>query len=286
MIRLHKARIRQANRRSVMMIVGTAAVLLVGGVATFANGSGTGVGGDSCASAAAPRTTIALADMSDAPLPSQTGVLRQAVREEAEATPRHGRLTLFAINGGSAFEPREVISLCSPPHREDFSMLVRTPERAERRWRKGFGDPFEDAAIRIATAPGSAASPLIESITAATWQPYWSANQGHRRLVIVSDLFEHQPGGFSLYTGGAAAFARSTLAHQAAPDLSGVEVEIVTLRRPDLLARQAAVVEPFWVAWLTARGATSVRFSGEDRPRRADSALVQLLANPQPRPGR
>jgi hypothetical protein len=283
-----KARIRRENLNGLLTAgAAVAVVLAAGGAVGLAKGHDVPVDAAHCPVSGLPTTsTVIVDDLSDAPLGSQREALLQAVLAERDRTPERGKLVLLSVNAASPFEPVERLALCSPLPERASNVMVHTPSKVRDRWRDDFGQPVEAAAAAASRSPGSAASPIVEAVSAAAWRPDWSASQEHRRLVIISDLLQHDPQGFSLYRQDVTAFTRAVLAHKAVPDLGGVEVEIVELKRPDQLARQAAMAEPFWVAWLTARGASEVRFQGEPRARRPDPELVRLLSStiPQPQP--
>jgi hypothetical protein len=75
----------------------------------------------------------------------------------------------------------------------------------------------------------------------------------NRRFVLISDLLENDPDGFSIYRGQAPPPQSLTGAA-----LDGVTLRIVTLDRPEEAARQQAAREAFWPFFFTASGAKAL----------------------------
>jgi hypothetical protein len=220
-----------------------------------------------------PASVMVIADATDPFTESQASELSQTIAEARDDLPQFGKLTLLLVDPNRPYEPAEQVSLCSPLRARDANPINHNPERVAQRWDEAFGAPVTAAIATLTHVPASRTSPLLEAVTAASWRPDWSPATPHRKLIIISDLLAHDPGDFSLYQGDpAVTFPRSKLARDATPNLAGVEVEITVLHRPPYLMRQSEVAEPFWVSWLTARGAASVRFTGEARPRFPSSA--------------
>lgn len=276
--------VKALNRKGVMMLLLVGAAFAAIAVFAVAASRKTLIDDQFCLSLQPlPVSTVVIADFSDAPLDSQAEAVRRAVFHERDVLPHYGKLTLLTVNAEGPYEPGEHLSRCSPLPVQDANILNHTPSAVRQQWDRNFGAPIDRAIAAMIKAPESDSSPIMEAVTAASWRADWSPTQARRRLVLISDLMQHGPDG-SLYQGDAVGLARTTSAKGAPPDLTGVEVEIVVLRRPGHLAVQTEVAEPFWVAWFTVRGAASVRFQGEREPRRASTALLQILSPQQTRP--
>jgi hypothetical protein len=140
--------------------------------------------------------------------------------------------------------------------------FYQNPDRIARVWKRDFANKLDQAVSALANAPTAERSPILDSIAAASWRRDFDRRIPNRRLIVVSDLLEYDPGDFSLYRKGNPwlRFRHSAVSGQAQAELSGVSVQIELLRRPAWLALQAGTVRAFWQQWLGQRGATSVEF--------------------------
>jgi hypothetical protein len=126
------------------------------------------------------------------------------------------------------------------------------------RWDEDFASAL-DAALRSASASGAGrASPIVAGLRAVAADPDYDASIPRRRLVLVSDLLEHDPRGFSLYVPDSNYSNWRAQTPNGPPDFSRVALRIVPLDRPEHAARQAAALEQFWPAFFDAADAGSV----------------------------
>src|SRR5262249_53102088 len=143
-------------------------------------------------------------------------------------------------------EPSILFSKCLPRPPDQTNPLFENARMTQAAWDEEFGAAL-DAALRTASASREAsASPIIAGVRAIAADPDFGAEIPHRRLVLVSDLLEHDPHGFSLYVSGANYAAWHALTPTGPPDLSQVDLRIVPLDRPDHAAQQAAALSDFW----------------------------------------
>jgi hypothetical protein len=114
-------------------------------------------------------------------------------------------------------------------------------------------------ALRSAQSGGAGrASPILAGVRAIAADPDFGGEIPHRRLVLVSDLLEHNPQGFSLYAPGADYAAWRLQSPVGPPDLAHVDLRVVPLDRPDHAAQQAAALDHFWTAFFDAADVQSV----------------------------
>ena len=88
--------------------------------------------------------------------------------------------------------------------------------------------------------------------------PEFGAEIPHRRLVLVSDLLEHNPQGFSLYVPDANYAQWQAASPSGPPDLARVDLRIVPIDRPDHAERQAYAADQFWPAFFDAADVQTV----------------------------
>lgn len=205
--------------------------------------------------APAPAHTLILVDATDRLEPRHRRRLEAVVRQEQQRLPRYGRLTLMALRADRPQEPRQLFSLCNPGDGASANPLFQNTKAAQTRWEEGFGAALDRAIRRAGAGRAADASPILASLRAAAADPDFAASPLRRRLVLVSDLLEYEPGGLSLYD------PRAPLApEQAAPAaLDAVEVRVAPLDRPDHAEAQRRAARFFWAPYLTASGANSVR---------------------------
>jgi hypothetical protein len=80
-----------------------------------------------------------------------------------------------------------------------------------------------------------------------------------RRLVLVSDLLEYEPQGFSLYAADASFEAWQNTEPRGAPALDDVAVRVAELDRPDHSEAQTRA-EEFWRHFFDTSGAREIGF--------------------------
>lgn len=256
---------KSAKRRMALVIgslsVSALAALFLGAVMTRQPPTGE----DLCLLDQPPPASVALLiDASDLFGETQVRSLMALVEAEKGALPRYARLIVLLMDANAPYEPRELLALCNPGSGRDANWLTRTPERAQRRWQAAFGDPLEAALAAAISEPAAEASPIMQSITGATWRPDFDGGTPNRRLVLSSDLLQHAPDDFSVYAVGdlPARFSASATHRQAQAALGGVSVSVCMLRRPSQIDRQGPPLVSLWRDWLMERGAASITIDG------------------------
>lgn len=196
--------------------------------------------------------TLVLVDATDRLEPRHRRKLRAVLAQERMRLSQYDRLTLMRINVRRPHEPTILFSKCLPRPPEQTNPLFENARHNQERWDAAFADAL-DRALRSAQAAGPArASPIVAGLRAAAADPDFGPEIPRRRLVLVSDLLEHNPQGFSLYAPDADYAAWRSQTQGEAPDLSRVDVRIVPLDRPDQAAQQAFARDHFWSAFFDA----------------------------------
>lgn len=204
--------------------------------------------------------TIVLVDSTDRLEPRHRRKLQAVMLQERTRLGQYDRITLMRLNSRRPQEPAILFSKCLPRPPEQANPLFENARMAQQRWDADFASAL-DRALRSASSSGpNRASPILAGIRAVAADPDFGAEVPHRRLVLVSDLLEHEPAGFSLYVSGADYAAWRATAPAGPPDLTRVDLRIVPIDRPDHAERQAAALQVFWPAFFDAAGAESVSF--------------------------
>jgi hypothetical protein len=201
----------------------------------------------------------ALIDATDRLEPRHRRRLRAALDQERARLAEYDRLTIARLRASAPQEPQILMSLCAPRDPQRANPLFENPKLVEARWRDAFASVIDRAAGRAGSGGSARASPIAAGLRAIAADPDFSAAIPSRRIVLISDLLEHDTEGFSLYAEGAD-FAAFLASGGAPPDLGGVSVRVVTLDRPEEAAAQAAARAGFWEPYFSTSGAEDVQF--------------------------
>jgi hypothetical protein len=204
--------------------------------------------------------TIVLIDATDRLEPRHRRKLRAVLAQERARLNQYERLSVVRINVRRPQEPTLLFSRCLPRPPEDVNPLFENSRLAQARWDEAFEAVLDSAVRRAQSGAPARASPIIESVRAAANDPDFDASIPQRRLVLASDLLEHDPRGFSLYVSGASYEDWAAGSPLPAPDLSAIAVRVVSLDRPEAAALQTAAAEGFWPDFFAAAGAQTVNF--------------------------
>jgi hypothetical protein len=208
---------------------------------------------------------VVIVDATDPFAPDQAQRLRAAIDEERRALPKNGKLTVTLVTSEKPFEPTNVISLCNPGSADDANPLISNPRQIEEFWRERFADPINEVTNRLLKIPTALSSPILQTIAAVSWRVDFDSRIPGRHLRIISDMLQHEPGGYSHYRLGdpQVPFAKTGLATEVqTADLTGVTVKIDYLRRPEALQFQTDAQKSFWQQWFKDRGASQIDFLG------------------------
>jgi hypothetical protein len=201
--------------------------------------------------------TLILVDSTDHLAPRHKKRLAAIVRQERARLSAYDRLTILSLRPENPHEPRQLFSLCLPRDPRLANPLFENPQRVQQRWDDRVGKALAAATRRAGGGGAGRTSPIVEALDAAVADPDFVA-AAQRRLVLVSDLLEHDPQGFSLYHDGAALAGFLASRPDAVPDLSGVSVRIAAIDRPEAVVRQAAARRDFWAPFFAASHARAV----------------------------
>jgi len=202
--------------------------------------------------------TIILVDATDRLEARHRRKLRAVMAQERARLAQYDRLTLMRLNVRRPQEPSILFSRCLPRPPEQANPLFENARMTQARWDEEFAEALERALRSAGSSGAGNASPIVAGVRAVAADPDFGAEIPRRRLVLVSDLLEHDPQGFSLYVSGANYAGWRAASASAAPDLARVDLRVVPLDRPDHADRQAAALEHFWSAFFDATDVQSV----------------------------
>lgn len=202
--------------------------------------------------------TIVLVDSTDRLEARHRRKLRAVLAQERARLGQYDRLTIMRINVRRPQEPSILFSKCLPQPPEDTNPLFQNARITQETWDQEFADAL-DSALRSASSGGpQRASPIVAAVRAVAADPEFGTEIPRRRLVLMSDLLEHNPQGFSLYVPDADYAAWRAASPNGPPDLSRVDLRVVPIDRPDNTERQTHAMEQFWTAFFDAADVQSV----------------------------
>lgn len=187
--------------------------------------------------------TIVLVDSTDRLEARHRRKLRAVLAQERGRLAQYDRLTIMRINVRRPQEPAILFSKCLPRPPEQTNPLFENARMVQAAWDEEFAQAL-DAALRSAGSGGpQRASPIVAAVRAVAADPDFGAEIPRRRLVLVSDLLEHDPQGFSLYVSEANYAGWRAASAYGPPDLAHMDLRIVPIDRPDHAERQAIALE-------------------------------------------
>jgi hypothetical protein len=204
--------------------------------------------------------TIVLVDSTDRLKARRRRKLRAVLEQERAGLGQYDHLTILHLNVRRPQEPAILFSRCLPRPPEQTNPLFENARMAQQRWDEDFPGAL-DSALRSAQSGGPArAWPIITSLRAVAADPDFGAETSNRRLVLMSDLFDHNLEGYSLYAEDAAFSAWRGSSPQDPPGFARVDVRIVPIDRPDHNERQSVALTEYWPAFFDASDVQTVSF--------------------------
>lgn len=230
-------------------------------------------------------TTAIIVDATDSFTDDQRRRLKTAVDAERDHLPIGGRLIVLGLNPDKPFEPIEFASVCNPGKVDDANAFFVTKSKIAKRWQTQVAEPIDRAIVQSTERPYSERSPIIISIAATLARADFDNRVASRRLVLVSDLLEHDKAGYSQLRGGDfwSQYQASPLPRSARLDLQGVTVAIDYLQRGKFAAIQGPRHQAFWQRLLTEAGASDLRFLGISMAAQSTEATTKTATTSQGR---
>jgi hypothetical protein len=201
--------------------------------------------------------TLILVDATDKLAPRHRKLLEAVIKQERARLAPYDRLTILALRADAPQEPRALFSMCLPRDARRANPLFENPAHMQARWDAGVGKALKSATRRAAATGPAQVSPILASVRAASADPDFVSAKT-KRLVLISDLLENDPAGFSAYRAGGADDDELARALSRPAALRGVSVRIVTFDRPDELSRQDAARALLWTPFFQRSGAEPV----------------------------
>ena len=248
----------------IVLAIGT---LLAGGTWLYVKSEQLRVAADAetlCRSDGAyPEITVVLLDLSSALSDVQKLSVKNELTRIRDATPRFGRIEIFAVDDRAPRVLEPLLALCNPGRGDDMSEIYQNPQLARQRWERDFARTLEAAIERLLATPEAETSPIFEAIQAVALRTFDDPKLGavpSRRLVLVSDLLQNVPGRLSMYQGVPKFddVARTPYWLDVKAELDQVDVTVLYLQRPSSQRLWQSQVE-FWSRYFETQGASLAR---------------------------
>jgi hypothetical protein len=149
-------------------------------------------------------------------------------------------------------------SRCRIQAGSEADWTTQNSEQIARRFKRLVGSQLAQTIEGLANTPPAPTSPILETIDRLSKSIAFASPQIRRRLVIVSDLAQHVPGGVTHYPPPGARFAYAGDAPLSEGDLSGMQVRIHYVTRDDLRAIQNPDHRSYWSDYFSKSGATDI----------------------------
>lgn len=212
---------------------------------------------------APPVVHAVLIDVTDAFSEGERLQVLQEIERLRLDLERFGLLELYTIQPAGMTHP--LLALCNPGRGQDMNSLYQNPVLAEKRWRSGFQERVSEVLDQVVSTGDSGSSPIMESVRGLATRSFGGADRdgSRKRLTVFSDLLQHAPGDYSHYRRPLMAyedFASTRVGHATRVNLTGVDVDIHYIARPDTHHLQGSDHQKFWLAYFAASGASVQRF--------------------------
>jgi len=247
-----------------LRIAGAAAlalVLIAGGAALALKGRSAAVPTDArtlCPTKRPPsQVMVILLDVSSRFSEPQRLQIQNQLARLRDSVPRFGLVQVYTVDRLRRRLTEPVNHLCNPGTGAELNQMYQNPQLAKKKWDGFAGQLRSDINKQIEARP-QGTSPIFEAIQATALRTFGKPEYDGlpKRLVIISDLMQHVPGGLSMYQGVPPfdSFKNTDYFARVRSDLSGVSVLIYYLVRPKVEEQDAKHIA-FWNDYFRFEGA-------------------------------
>lgn len=201
---------------------------------------------------------VILLDVSDKFSEPQRIQIQNQLARLRDSIPRFGLVEVYTVDRLRRRVTEPVVHVCNPGTGADLSRIYQNPELARKKW-DGFAAKLTSDIDRQISAPALSTSPIFEAIQSTALKTFGNPEYDGlpKRLVIVSDLLQHVPGGLSMYDGvpSFGAFQKTPYFSRVRSDLGDVSVLVFYLARPGVVEQNREHIV-FWDRYFQSQGAT------------------------------
>ena len=238
-----------------------ALVLIVGGAMLALKGNAAAVPTDPaslCPTKRPPsQIVVLLLDVSSRFSEPQRLQIQNQLARLRDSIPRLGLVEVYTVDKLSRRVTTPVDHLCNPGTGAELNQIYQNPQLARKKW-EGFAGKLRSDINGEIKSPPHATSPIFEAIQATALRTFGRPDYDGlpKRLVIVSDLLQHVPGGLSMYQDvpSFASFKNTDYFARVRSDLKGVSVLVYYLVRPGVKEQDRKHLA-FWDEYFHFQGA-------------------------------
>ena len=208
---------------------------------------------------------IVLIDGTDGFNPIQQISIRNELNKLREEVPEFGRISIYVVYASSLMRLKPTLSVCNPGNPEDASEFTSSKSIVEKRWRESFEAPLNTLFNQVLDDQGDQGSPLMESFQAASLTAFGKqvglSTKTPARLIIVSDMLHHTPQ-LSMYRNVPrfSSFRKANYYRKVMSDMTGVDVEVLLVRRDAHTKTSMKDLVDFWNSYFTDQGGRLTRW--------------------------
>ena len=203
-----------------------------------------------------PRTAI-LIDATDSLDESKIKAAGERINKLLKSELATGEwVGMYVLDESNLALPSPRAALCNPGGERQCNPLIENCQDAQLKFKRDFLSPMEKAINGLADSPPRPSSPILEMIRAVALARDFDSSQ-KRKLIIVSDMLQNTRQ-YSHHRGRAdfAEWEKSDAAREfLSLSLSGVDVRILYVKRPQYAQLQTRGHVLFWEKYFAAVGA-------------------------------
>ena len=203
-----------------------------------------------------PRTAI-LIDATDSLDESKIKAAGEKINKLLKSELATGEwVGMYVLDESNLALPSPRAALCNPGGKRQCNPLIENCQDAQLKFKRDFLSPMETAINGLADSPPRPSSPILEMIRAVALARDFDSSQ-KRKLIIVSDMLQNTRQ-YSHHRGRAdfAEWKKSDAAREfSSLSLSGVDVRILYVKRPQYAQLQTRGHVLFWEEYFAAVGA-------------------------------
>jgi hypothetical protein len=200
---------------------------------------------------------VILLDVSDRFSAPQRLQLENQLTRLRDSVPRFGLVEVYTVAHRRWRLTAPYDHLCNPGNGAELNQMYQNPQLARKKW-DGFAAKLRADIDKQMSSRPMKTSPIFEAIQSTALRTFGKPEFDGlpKRLVIVSDLLQHVPGGLSMYEKVPSfdAFKKTDYFARVRADLKGVSVLVYYLVRPEVKEQDRKQID-FWDEYFEFQGA-------------------------------
>ncbi len=202
---------------------------------------------------------IIILDMTDNYNAIQVQQIKHIINNIADNLSLDEQIQLYFIDSTQPSEMTAELSLCNPGDGAGKSEIYSNPKLFKQRWEKRFHQPLVAKMKDLSGDYTSTTSPILETVQAVNniALPYVRDDQKKYKITIISDMIQNSEelSFFKTRASSLLHFVDSPGYLKTRTDLSGVDIDIVIVRRDKFESLQSRDYIDFWVEVLSSMSA-------------------------------